>query len=171
MCASQSSCCEDVATMDAEIFSSLRRAPSPDIGGWTRRIGVYAWATSRLFEVTGHLARATDDAGTRRRLAAVSSRMAWQAGEWYARLPVLAEVDAASMIRSANPGMEEGLDALGRLAPDRAVDEIVGILEGLDAVYALHAAAASPLSDGAVLRSLARTRADLAAALTELAPG
>lgn len=143
-------------------FLGFSPSPGPDIAGAAARTGQYVWVTARLFEVTGQWAVASDDATLTVHFAAASSRFAWQADQWRRRLPRLREADAQSLIR---PPSARAVGLVGRLADTPPRDRLVALATAigrLGAVYRSHAAVASPLRDGPVLRTLRRIEADLA---------
>ncbi len=153
--------------MTTDVLDRLRPAPSPDIAGWAGRIGAYVWVTARLFEVTGRLAVLVDDPRLARRLAGVSGRFAWQAEQWHRRLPALREVRVDDLVVPPSAETAAAFDALER-DPHGGGEVLTGLLGQLATVYATHADAASPLTDGPVLRTLERTGADLQLAIAEL---
>lgn len=140
--------------------------PGPDIAAAARRIGHYVWVAARLYEITGEWATTTADPSDRIAFAGVAGSFAWQADEWRRRLPRLAEADVELLIRPPTSRAEAALEELAATPePDRAraLEDLVG---RFDTVLARHGAAASPLRDGPLLRSIERIRAELAARIT-----
>ncbi len=77
------------------------------------RHGAYAWVERRLFELTGSWAAAPGLADRARPLLfEASAQHAWHAGLWEDRLPVLAGVDRAGLVRPAGHAAAPLLDGL-----------------------------------------------------------
>lgn len=155
-------------TGGADLFASLRERPGPDIAGSARWIGAQVWTLSRLFEITGRWAVAATDQGDTRRFAGVATRLAWLADEWRRRLPVLREVDPPDLIRAPTPGVAGDLERLAELPIGERRARLGDVLVELTDVLARHASHASPLTDGPLLRTLARSQYELARAVDEL---
>lgn len=137
-------------------------SPRPDIAGAAARIGHYVWVSARLFELTGQWATTSTDPVLAIHFAATSSRFAWQATEWRRRLPTLREIDDRVLIRPPSEFTEAALDRLAATAPQERLAALATVIGDLEVVYRSHAEAASPLRDGAILRSLTRIGTDLA---------
>ncbi len=136
--------------------------PAPDIASATARLGTYVWWATSLFELTGAWARSETRTRVKRFLAGAAGRFAWQASEWNDRLPRLREVDRAVVVCPPDAESEQRIRTLGGLtATDDRLRALQGITGDLQELFAEHAAAAEPVRDGAVLRSLRRVGDDL----------
>lgn len=133
-----------------------------DIASSAARVGQYLWVSARMFEVTGRWATAADRPDHKIRLAAASSRFAWQASQWRDRLPRLREVDVAALIRPADAAMAGRFERLDTVPEPSREGLLRSVITELEVTYATHAVTASPLRDGPILRSLERIRCDLA---------
>jgi hypothetical protein len=147
-------------------------------------IGGYRWLEHRLFEITGVWSALAHDPLVRLHLFEASHQHAWHAELWADRLPVLAGVDPELLTKppepagavlatlagngppSGQPGSswspaEEGGSAIG---PRGALPRLAGlyrvVMPRLVVSYGRHLAAASPVTDGPVIRALRLILAD-----------
>lgn len=144
-------------------------APAFDLASATGRVGTYAWISSRLFEVTGSWAAGSDDDRTTAELTGLSSRFAWQAGQWVDRLPVLREAPRDELVRAPGPEATalfadlEALEPIGlRLAA------LAAVIGRFDVVLAAHDAVRNEVRDRSLGFTLQLIRGELAAIGTTL---
>lgn len=130
-----------------------------------RRAGAHHWVESRLFAVLGGWVATTDDLDAKLMLDRHSQHHAWRAGQWWDRLPVLADVDRATLSVAPDGRMADALDRLtqveneaGRLAGTYRV-----ALPRLWVAYDRHRQEADAVADGSTLRTLGVVAPDLAA--------
>jgi hypothetical protein len=117
-----------------------------------------------LFRLSGSWVTGTAHTGAKLLLDRHSSHHAWRAAQWWDRLPVLADVDRASLSRPEHDAAGQTLEALGGMegTPARLAGLYRVALPRLLASYRSHAAAADGWADGSSLRTLERVSADLA---------
>jgi hypothetical protein len=130
-----------------------------------RRAGAHRWAESRLFEILGGWVPSTPVVDAKLLFDRHSQHHAWRAAQWWDRLPVLADVDRASLC-AAPPGPIEA--ALEQMAgAETTVARLAGAyrvaLPRLWVAYQAHRAAIDEWSDGASARTLDIALADVAA--------
>ena len=132
------------------------------------RSGGHCWVERRLFEVLGAWAPATGLAEATVLLDRHSLHAAWRAGQWWERLPLLAEVDRDALV-APPAGWERLLGPAGGPPPPPpgpvAALALVYrvVLPRLLASYREHAGRASPVADGPVLRTLRHAADDVRA--------
>jgi hypothetical protein len=93
-----------------------------------RMVGAWAWAESRLYEVTGSWVPSTVWPAAKVWLSSASQHHAWRAQLWHERLPgrlvpaypASGGSPATRLVRPGSGGAEAALEALGRLHGDRA---------------------------------------------------
>jgi hypothetical protein len=94
-----------------------------------------------------------------------AAHAAWRAGQWWDRLPVLAGVERAALVRPPSPGWESLGAAL--CEPATTVVRLAGAyrvaLPHLAAAYARLGPSTSPVADGPLRRTLAQAESDVAA--------
>ena len=120
-----------------------------------RRLGHYAWAELRTFEILG---RWTTSIGApfAGRLAAHANEHALHADAFRRRFPELRELDRDAAATPANNDLVVFFDALD--ASESVADRLVGayrvLLPHLAATYRMHANRTSPVSDAPTMRTL-----------------
>ncbi len=121
-----------------------------------RRAGAYRWAEARLFEILGGWVTSTPEQEAKLLLDRHSQHHAWRARQWWDRLPLLAGVDRDALVDAPSPDAAAAADALagteGTVARLAALYRVA--LPRLVAAYTVHRQQATPLSDGATLRTL-----------------
>jgi hypothetical protein len=154
------------------------------LGATAALVGGYRWIEHALFELVGSWVTDMPLPGVQVFLDAQSTRHAWHAELWADRLPVLAGVDPELLTKppepagavlatlagngppSGQPGSswspaEEGGSAIG---PRGALPRLAGlyrvVMPRLVVSYGRHLAAASPVTDGPVIRALRLILAD-----------
>jgi hypothetical protein len=101
-----------------------------------RMVGAWAWAESRLYEVTGSWVPSTASPAAKVWLSSASQHHAWRAQLWHERLsgrlvpaypatraplgPSTGDGPAATLVRPGSGGAEAALEALHRLHGDHA---------------------------------------------------
>jgi hypothetical protein len=119
----------------------------------------------RLFEVLGGWVSSTPEPAAKLMFDRHSSHQAWRAGQWWDRLPVLADVDRAALVEADPVSLTEVLQSLAE-AP-ATVGRLAGTyrfaLPRLWSRYTRHLALTSPTSDGSVIRTLRMALADVEA--------
>ena len=130
-----------------------------------RLAGGHCWMERRLFELLGGWVSSTPDPAAKLLFDRHSSHHAWRAGQWWDRLPVLADVDRAALVEADPVSLPEVLQSLAE-AP-ATVGRLAGTyrfaLPRLWSRYARHLALTNPTSDGSVMRTLRIARADIEA--------
>ncbi len=132
-------------------------------------VGHYCWLENRIFEISGDWAGAptTDDRpddelhpALRVWCAGVSRRHGLLAGRWAERLPVRAGIDASALVAPPPGPLQGALVALEACRDDytRVTVLAQAVLPRLQAVYAAHERAATPVNEGPVLEVLAAAR-------------
>ncbi len=129
-------------------------------------LGAYCFVERRLFELTGAWSVEVDRPGVAVQLDSVSQQHAWHAELWAERLPVLAGVEQASLIRPLGASLGPLLDALA--ACGSAVERLAGlyrcVLPRLVVSYGRHLRRAVPATDAPTIRALRLVRTDELAA-------
>lgn len=131
--------------------------------------GGHCWIERRLFELAGRLAVAEGAPELKLMADRHSQHHAWRAGQWWERLPVVADVERDALVAPPDPSWAALTAALDEAVagPPALVAAWVGLyrvaVPRLASRYRRHGAAASPLADGAVLRTLGLVGPDLAA--------
>ncbi|MBO0728620.1 MAG: hypothetical protein J2P57_05135 [Acidimicrobiaceae bacterium] len=129
-----------------------------------RRAGEHCWVERRLFEILGGWVATVVDVDAKLMLDRHSQHHAWRAGQWWDRLPVLAGVDRDALVRPPSPGWPAALDDLASLTSP--VARLAGAyrcaLPRLASAYREHRQGASPIADGAVIRTLDHVAGDIA---------
>jgi hypothetical protein len=120
---------------------------------------------SRLFEVLGAWAADAEPTPVRLMFDRHSRHCAWRADLWWNRLPVLADVERASLSIPAWPAFAQVVEQLTQLT--EPVDRLAGAyrvaLPRTWAAYRSHRQLATEPADGSVLRTLEIVSTDLAA--------
>ncbi len=124
-----------------------------------RLLGCYAWVEERCYEVLGRCSGALTDPGVQVHLGTRARHHAWHSELWRQHLPVWAGPGPDEFVTPAHPALEELVEALeAPQAPDTTLAVLVGIyrvvVPAKVVAYAAHLAAASPVSDAPVIRSL-----------------
>jgi hypothetical protein len=121
-----------------------------------RRAGGHHWTEARLFQILGGWVASTDELDAKLLLDRHSQHHAWRAGQWWDRLPVLADVDRQRLVVPPSAPMATTAEALAGLLG--TVPRLAGAyrvaLPRLVGAYQEHRSGASPASDGAALRTL-----------------
>lgn len=130
-----------------------------------RWAGQHRWFESRLFEIVGGWVPSTGDVAPKLMFDRHSHHHAWRAGQWWDRLPVLADVERDGLCRPADPRLA---DVVGRLATlESTVERLAGLcrvaLPRLLGAYTTHLSEADAVSDGSARRTLEIVTADLVA--------
>lgn len=130
-----------------------------------RLAGAHQWAERRLFEILGGWAATTGEPEVRLMLDRHSQHCAWRAGQWWDRLPVLADVDRASLCAPPHPAAAQAADRLAGV--QGAVGRLAGVyrvaLPRLWAAYDRHRGAAGGPADGSALWTIGIVSTDLSA--------
>ena len=130
-----------------------------------RLAGGHSWFEARLFELLGGWVGSTPEPDAKLLLDRHSQHHAWRAGQWWDRLPVLADTDRESLVVAPSAGLAAAFVAVAALegTPARLAGAYRFALPRLVAGYDRHVAAADAVSDGAALRTLRIVAADAAA--------
>lgn len=134
-----------------------------------RRLGHYAWAEMRTFEILGAWTQSVPEASIAAIVGAHANQHAWHAELWHQRFPELREWDRSDFVQPANDRLVAFFERLA--ACETTVDRLVGayrvLLPHLVAVYTFHRNRASSVSDGPTIRSLGFVLADDTAQLSD----
>ena len=129
-----------------------------------RLAGSHCWSERRMFEILGGWVASTSETDVKLMLDRHSQNHAWRAGQWWDRLPVLADVDRAGLVRAPGPAAEEAMRLLEETVD--TVERLAGAyrfaVPRMFAAYGHHRAVANPVSDGSALRTLNLAASDLA---------
>lgn len=129
-----------------------------------RRSGSACWLAGRLFEIMGAWVGEVDEPPARVLLDAHSAQHAWHARLWAERLPVLADLERADLIRPPGRRCRRAFEVLA--TTDGAVARVAGlyrvVIPRLIVQYRSYQAQSSPATDGPVRRVLRLVQADLA---------
>lgn len=121
-----------------------------------RLAGGHRWVESRLFEILGGWVPTTDDVDAKLLFDRHSQHHAWRAGQWWDRLPVLADVDRDALVMAPTPQVAAAADELATV--EGTVARLAGAyrvaLPRLAGAYHQHRLRASPASDEAAIRTL-----------------
>jgi hypothetical protein len=128
-----------------------------------RLAGGHCWFERRMFEVVGGWVASTPEPAAKLLFDRHSGHHAWRAGQWWDRLPVLADVDRAKLVVAGRASLPEVLHSMvatastvGRLA---AVYRLA--LPRLWSRYDHHLGLTTPASDGSSIRTLNMVMADV----------
>lgn len=128
-----------------------------------RRAGSSSWVESKLFEVLGGWVTSTPEAEAKLLLDRHSQHHAWRAAQWWDRLPLLGDVDRDALVAAPSDEVAAMFEALAQA--EGTVTRLAGAyrvaLPRLATCYREQREAASPLSDGAILRVLDIVEPDL----------
>ncbi|MDQ6783683.1 MAG: hypothetical protein M3063_09625 [Actinomycetota bacterium] len=129
------------------------------------RIGHYVWFERRGFEILGSWTPAIDDGAVKAMVDRHAQHHAWRAGQWWERLPVLAQIDRDDLVVAPRTAAASMIDTLGRLtAPAGRVAGAYRVgLPRLATTYRRHLARTSPVTDGPTIRTLTMVLADVEA--------
>jgi hypothetical protein len=121
-----------------------------------RRAGGHRWLEARLFEILGTWIASTEDVDAKLLFDRHSQHHAWRAGQWWDRLPVLADVDRHRLVVAPSPQVTALADELAIL--QGTVPRLAGTyrvaLPRLAGAYQVHRLRANPASDEAAIRTL-----------------
>jgi hypothetical protein len=121
-----------------------------------RLAGGHRWVESRLFEILGGWVATTPDVHVKLLFDRHSQHHAWRAGQWWDRLPVLADVERDAYVVAPYEGVAAAAAVLAGL--EGTVARLAGAyrvaLPRLAGAYQGHRLAASGMSDGAAIRTL-----------------
>ncbi len=121
-----------------------------------RRAGGHRWVEARLFEILGAWIASTEDVDAKLLFDRHSQHHAWRAEQWWDRLPVLAGVDRDALVVAPSPEVAAFAEELA--ARQGTVPRLAGAyrvaLPRLAGAYQEHRLRASPVSDGAAIRTL-----------------
>jgi hypothetical protein len=149
----------------AEAAEPTPERPALGLSQAAELLGSYCFVERRLFELTGAWSVEVDRPGVAVQLDRVSQQHAWHAELWAERLPVLAGVEPASLVRPQG-ALGPLLDSLA--ACESAVERLAGlyrcVLPRLVVSYGRHQRRAVPATDARVMRALRLVRADELAA-------
>jgi hypothetical protein len=156
-------------------------------------VGGHCWVERRLFERLGSWVASSASNEAKLLLDAHSQHAAWRAGQWWDRLPVLAQLDRDELVAAhdrwatlfvatdAGDAIPAGDDpaadhsaadhsaadhsAAAHLAADvtRLAVAYRVLLPRVAASYARHARLTTPIADGPVIRTLGQVAADVRA--------
>lgn len=126
----------------------------------------HCWVESKMFEILGTWVGSTTDVEIKLMLDRHSGHHAWRAGQWWERLPVLADVDRDALVAAAARGSwHEPLRAVSAMSS--TVSRLAGVyrvtLPRICAGYARHRSAVTTVSDGSIIRTLGILEPDLVA--------
>lgn len=129
-----------------------------------REAGRRCWMERRLFEILGAWVGATPEPEARMLLDRHSQHHAWRAGQWWERLPVLADVERDLLCSPPDGPLPSALDRLATVEGTvrRLVCAYRVVMPRMWALYERHRLAADPLADSSTLRTLSMVMADLA---------
>jgi hypothetical protein len=130
-----------------------------------RLAGGHCWLERRLFEVLGGWVESTPEPAIKLLFDRHSGHHAWRAGQWWDRLPVLADVDRAALVaadRASLPEVSQSM-AAAPLTVGRLAGAYRFALPRLWNRYAQHLALTRPTSDGSAMRTLTMVMADVEA--------
>jgi len=137
---------------------------SPTLEESAALMGGFRWVETRLFELLGAWVPSAGEPEVMAMLDRHSQHAAWRAAQWWDRLPVVASIDRPSLVRAPSAGYEAAVEVLGQdgLA---LVERLAGAYRVLFAHLAVGyrglRAAATPWSDGPVMRTLGHVVPDL----------
>jgi hypothetical protein len=127
-----------------------------------RVTGHHVWIEMRLFEVLGAWVPTVPEPGVKTHLATQSRRHAWHADLWREHLPRVVGIDADSLI--APPSDSFAGVIAGLASPSSTLERLAGvyrmILPRVVTATARRLAAATPVADAALARSLRFVLAD-----------
>lgn len=129
------------------------------------RVGGHRWIELQVFEVAGRWVPETPEPGAKLALDRHSGHAAWRAGEWEDRLPLVAGMERAGLVRPPDDGWARAMAELAAL--ESTVARLAGlyrvVLPRLAGRYRAHRAASAPATDGPVRRTLAMALTDVGA--------
>ena len=127
-----------------------------------RVAGHHVWLEMRLFEVLGGWVPTVAEPRVKTHLATQSRRHAWHADLWREHLPRVAGIDADSLVAPPGDGWADVIAALAESAstPERLAGAYRVVLPRVVTATARRLAAATPVADAALARSLRFVLAD-----------
>lgn len=127
------------------------------------RVGGHRWIELQVFEIAGRWVPETPEPGAKLALDRHSGHAAWRAAQWEDRLPVVAEIDRAGLVRPPDDRWARAVAELGAL--EGTVARLAGlyrvVFPRLAGRYRAHRTATAVAPDGPVRRTLAMALADL----------
>ncbi|HUJ66165.1 MAG TPA: hypothetical protein VLX59_11540 [Acidimicrobiales bacterium] len=130
-----------------------------------RLAGGHCWLERRLFEVLGGWVGSTPEPAVKLLFDRHSGHHAWRAGQWWERLPVLADVDRQSLVAPEPAGLAEIVDMLAAASSPAA--RLAGTyrfaLPRLWSRYAHHLSLTGAAADGSSIRTLEMVMTDVGA--------
>ena len=129
-------------------------------------VASHCWVESRMFEILGSWVESTTEVEAKLMLDRHSRHHAWRAGQWWERLPVLADVDRDGLLHSAaRHPWDEPLRAVSAMSSTvtRLAAAYRVALPRICTGYVRHRSAADCVRDGSTIRTLGILQPDVAA--------
>ena len=128
-----------------------------------RLAGGHCWLERQLFEVLGGWVDSTPEPAVKLLFDRHSGHHAWRAGQWWDRLPVLADVDRVTLVAARPASLPEVVQSMAvtTVTVDRLAGAYRFALPRLWNRYARHMAVTNPASDGSTMRTLRMVMADV----------
>jgi hypothetical protein len=147
----------DPSSLNRSVPTGALLAPvAPDLVGAAVRLGHDCWWQSRLFEVVGGWVPSETDLTAKLLFGRQCAHFAWRAEQWHDRLPELRELHREAFVVAPNRSGSAVVEALA--ASSGTVERLAGlyrvVLPRLVTSYERHLAAASPATDGPIVRAL-----------------
>lgn len=134
-----------------------------------RRLGHYAWAEMRTFEILGSWTQSIPESSVAAVIGAHANQHAWHAELWHQRFPELRAWDRTDFVQPGNADLVAFFERLSGC--ETTIDRLVGtyrvLLPHVVATYAYHRNRSSTISDGPTIRSLGFVLADDTAQLAD----
>jgi hypothetical protein len=136
-----------------------------DLESAARLVAGHCWVESRMFEIVGSWVTSTSEVSVKLMLDRHSRHHAWRAGQWWDRLPELADVDRDALVAAAGGRWTTALREVEAMETTvaRLAAAYRAAVPRLCVAYARHRASASPVRDGSALWTLGMVGADAAA--------
>ena len=126
----------------------------------------HCWVESKMFEILGTWVGSTTEVEVKLMLDRHSGHHAWRAGQWWERLPVLADVDRDALFAAeARGSWGEPLPAVSAMSStvSRLAVAYRVTLPRICVGYARHRSAIDPVADGSTIRTLGILEPDVVA--------
>ena len=135
------------------------------LGEQARRVGHYAWAELRMFEILGGWVQQVPELEVKLQLGTQSYHHAWHAELWRKRLPELADVEPDALVVPAKPEFAAFFNALREAdGRDRTVEKLVGVyrvtIPRMVAIYSSHLDQTTKVAEAPTIRVLKLVLAD-----------